>query len=67
MARGHHRGGPAPCAEQIAIACGQRGWKRQPDGGASRLGAPPRAVAAAAPSARRRASGFGAALSSSWV
>src|SRR5215831_18775731 len=47
--------------EQTAIACGQRGWNRQPAGGASRLGTAPRPGAGAGPGR----SGSGAALSRS--
>src|SRR5947209_1083624 len=50
-------------AEQIGIACGQRGWKRQPVGGLTSDGGAP-----AAPSQGFSSlCGSGAALSSSWV
>ena len=39
---------------QMAMACGQRGWKRQPGGGTTRLGGAPRACSDAA---ARRARG----------
>ena len=48
---------------QTAIAYGQRGWNRQPDGGETRLGGAPRAPSTGGPAR----SGSGAALSSSWV
>ena len=63
MAGGHGARQAAPVTEQIAIACGQRGWNRQPDGGASRLGA----AAAAGQRIAQRLGRVGRALSSSWV
>src|SRR5260221_569373 len=55
--------GTGTVSAQIRMACGQRGWNRQPGGGVTRLGGAPRPRSDGA-CAR---SGSGAALSSSWV